>query len=60
MEWPVLILGRRANTTELKAEPTKLFVWMAIWAMLKGAKYTAHVAHVIILVEEPGVVLVLR
>ena len=55
-----MILGRRTNTTELRAEPTKLFVRMAIWAMLKGVRYMAHVPHVTILVEEPEVVLVLR
>ena len=60
MERPVLILGRRATTTELKAEPTKLLVQMAIWVMRKGVRYTAHVPHVTILVEEPEVVLVLR
>ena len=60
MEWPVLILGCRATTTELKAEPTELLVRMAVWAMRKGIRYMAHVPHVTILVEEPEVVLVLR
>ena len=55
-----MILGRRATTTELKAELTKLLVQMAIWAMQKGVRYTAHVLHVTILVKEPEVVLVLR
>ena len=55
-----MIQGRRATTTELKAEPTKLLVWMAIWAMRKGVRYTAHVPYVTMLVEEPEVVLVLR
>ena len=55
-----MILGRRTTTTELKAESTKLLVLMAIWAMRKGVRYTAHVPYVTILVKEPEVVLVLQ
>ena len=55
-----MILGRCATTTELKAEPTKLLVRMAIWAMQKGVGYTAHVPHMTLLIEEAEVVLVLR
>ena len=54
-----MILGRHATTTKLKAEPTKLLVRMAVWAMRKGVRYTAHVPHMTILVKEPEVVLVL-
>ena len=55
-----MILGRRTTTTELKAEPTKLLVWMTIWAMREGVRYTAHVPYVTVPVEEPELVLVLR
>ena len=55
-----MILGCRATTTELKAEPTELLVRMAIWEMRKGVRYMAHVPHVTILVDEPEVVLVMR
>ena len=55
-----MILGHHATTTELKAEPTKLLVQMAIWAMRKGVRYTDHVLYVTVLAEEPEVVLVLR
>ena len=55
-----MILGRRAITTELKAEPTNLLVQMTIWAMQKGVTYMAHVPYVTVLVKEPELVLVLQ